>query len=235
MKVISFDLKGKIGHYRRPDTTGAHLSYPIITRTVTHGLIASILGLERLDGKAWIGIELHSPVKTRAQELSMLGKGWIGGGKESFNRPTSIELVVSPSYRIYYAGDYLETLEEMLVNQKSFYHTYLGSAYCLTFPQFVASSELEVLTPPYPEELNSLTVVPSHCIESLVIDEGAKYGRVGGMHYEYLGERKFNGTVNIIYDYDGKQIRFKPKEHQPSGSHPYLFLRFGKEEVICLW
>ena len=43
-----------------------------------------------------------------AQQMSMLGNSG-----SSFNRPTSIELLVNPAYRIYYAGE--EHVEDLLV------------------------------------------------------------------------------------------------------------------------
>lgn len=235
MRIVSFEVKGSMGHFRRPDTTGAHLSYPVITRTVVQGMIASMLGLERLDGDAWVGIQICSGVRTRAQEMSMLGKGWIGGGG-SFNRPTSVELVINPHYIIYYGGKYAAGLEEMLGRQHSHYHTYLGSAYCLTFPRYVGAWEGQEITPPYPDMMVSSTIVPSHAIQELDVTGGEKYGRVGGMHYQYLGERRFSGTINIIYDYGGKKITFRPKGEKEVAGHPYKFFP-GKEqgEVICLW
>ena len=124
MRILVFDLKGKIAHFRRPDTTTTHASYPFITRTVLHGLLASVLGEERLVGENLIGIQILSRIKTVTQELSFLGKGWVGGGK-NFNRPTSIELVVNPHYRIYYTGEHLERLSTMIQNRQSTYHTYL--------------------------------------------------------------------------------------------------------------
>ena len=101
MKVLSFDLRGDIAHFRRPDTTVTHATYPFITRTVLSGLCASIIGRDSLEGDNFIGIQLLSRVRTVAQEMSMLGKGWLGGSQGTFSRPTSVELVVSPHYRIY--------------------------------------------------------------------------------------------------------------------------------------
>ena len=40
---------------------------------------------------------------------------------------------------------------------------------------------------------------------------GVQYGRVGGMQYEYLGDRTFRGTINIIYESEGKILSFIPK------------------------
>ena len=231
MRVLVFDLKGKIAHFRRPDTTTTHASYPFISRTVLHGLLASILGEERLLGENRIGIQLLSEVKTVTQELSFLGKGWVGGGS-TFNRPTSIELVANPYYRIYYAGDHLDKLSSMIEERRSTYHTYLGSAYCLTFPEFIDCYEGSLL-----ETLSSSimeTVVPSHAIKKLSLKLGVQYGRVGGMQYEYLGERAFQGTINLIYEVSGKVLSFVPQIQQ-KGDYPYQFYKLPTDEAICIW
>lgn len=233
MGILIFDLKGKIAHFRRPDTTTTHVTYPFITRTVLHGLLASILGEERLEGDNWIGIQLLSEVKTRAQELSFLGKAWVGGGGKMFHRPTSIELVTNPHYRIYYTGEHLDRLSTMIKNKQSTYHTYLGSAYCLTFPRFIDCvdyTEIELSNTP----MDVLTVVPSHAIEKLALKSNVQYGRVGGMQYEYLGDRIFDGTINLIYEVTGKELSFIPKV-TATDDHPYRFCVLPSNEVICLW
>jgi len=69
LKVLSFDLRGDIGHFRRPDTTVTHATYPFITRTVLTGLCSSILGRESLDGENFVGIQLLSRVRTAAQQM----------------------------------------------------------------------------------------------------------------------------------------------------------------------
>lgn len=234
MEVLVFDLKGEIGHFRRPDTTVTHASYPLITRTALWGLLGSILGLEQLRGENWIGIRLMSRVATVSQELSMLGKGWLGNGPE-FNRPTSIELVVRPSYRIYYAGEHLDRLRDMISTGRSCYHTYLGSAYCLTFPRYVGTVDADELLPPYPQELTTYTVVPSQAIARLILQAGLQYGRVGGLQYEHLGEREFRGTINLIYEVCGQRYSFVTQPAPPTGTHPYRFCTLPEGEVICLW
>ncbi|MTI85229.1 MAG: CRISPR-associated protein Cas5 [Firmicutes bacterium] len=234
MKLLVFDLKAELGHFRRPDTTGTHATYPFITRTVLQGLIASILGLDRLTGENWAGVGLLHPVQTSAQEMSMLGKGWLGEAASTFNRPTSIELVVRPGYRVYYTGDHLEKLYDMLRKGQSHYHTYMGSAYCLTFPRFVHYLEAEELNPEPGNELKCKTVIPSHAIENLIPTDGSQYGRVGGMHYEYLGNRRFRGTVNIIYETSGKPIVFEAKGSSLQ-QKPFRFCSIDEQEVVCLW
>ncbi len=131
MKVLVFDLKGELGHFRRPDTTATHATYPFITRTALRGLLGSIIGLSHWDGEAWTGLQLLNPVETRTQQLSLLSKYYLGAGGSKpthpLNRPTSIELLMKPHYRIYFHGEHFEELKEHIEQGFSVYHTYLGS------------------------------------------------------------------------------------------------------------
>src|ERR1700676_851306 len=114
--VLVFDVRAPLAHFRRPDTLGTHASYPFITRTALRGLAASILGRTSLPPEVRAGVRLMKPVRTVAQELSMHGKTWEAGRgpPHPFQRPTAIELVVEPHYRIYYGGPYLEELSERI-------------------------------------------------------------------------------------------------------------------------
>ena len=234
MKVLVFDLQAKLAHFRRPDTTSTHVTYPFITRTALRGMLGSILGMEEFCGEAWTGIQLLSPVKTVSQELSLLGKGFLGGGGDSFNRPTSIELVVNPHYRIYYQGEHLEELAAAIREQRSGYHTYLGSAFALTVPRYVNVVEMQMvpLDEAKTKELHSCTVVPVQIIRQLSVHPQVQYGRVGGILYESIGGRRFRGAVHVVYEVEGKPVHFYPRS---SASPEVRILASGQEEVVCLW
>ena len=230
MQVLIFELKGKMGHFRRPDTTGTHATYPFISRTALHGLLASILGLEMLDGNNFMALRLMTPVYTCTQEMSMIGKGFEKGGKDSFNRPTAVEFVVNPHYRIYYTGKYLKDLVGKLSGNESHYHTYLGCAYCLTFPKFVDVARGILISAM--GEVSTRTIVPTNAISSLKFREGTCYSRVSGMQYRYLGGRRFDGTINFIYNDENRSIEFVPAV--PNEGKPVSFVDVSGE-TICLW
>src|SRR5262249_32197755 len=166
--VIVFELRGSIAHYRRPDTLGTHASYPFIPRTALRGVVASVLGLEELPADARCGLRLRGPITTVSQQLSLHGKKWIGAGpNDSFHRPTTIQLVVNPHYRVFYAGPLAEELAARLEGKQSHYHTYLGSAFCLTFPELVGAKPAE----PIPADAHRITcasVVPSAAVGQLL-------------------------------------------------------------------
>ncbi len=41
MVVLVFEIKGKLAHFRRPDTTVTHATYPFISRTALLGMLGA--------------------------------------------------------------------------------------------------------------------------------------------------------------------------------------------------
>lgn len=236
MQVLVFDLRGEIAHFRRPDTMGTQATYPFITRTALRGLIGSILGRESLPPEVRCGIRLLASVRTVAQELTMHGKSWASGGAESsFHRPTSIELLVKPHYRIYYAGPMIDELSRRIKAGLSHYHTYLGSAYCLTVPQWVDETDMELLEREDADgPVCCVTVVPEKALTRLVHLEGREYARVGGVLWEHIGERRFRGSVSILYEVNGRPIHFHPRSRDVDDAF-WGLVRISQEETMCLW
>jgi CRISPR-associated protein Cas5h len=228
MKGVVFDVRGDLAFFRRPDTTNTQLTYPFMTPTAIKGLVGAILGIEDFVTADRVGLSLLAPVRIVAQQLSMLGKDT---SSSTFNRPTSIELVVSPAYRIYYAGtEFTEPLIEQLKNSKAVYHTYLGSAFALAKPVFVC--EVEEVVPIRPDgEIETSTVVPTRFIESFVPEPGKNYSRAGGFMHRYLGNRTFERSIDYLYERFGRSIRFKPKRE--IDEEDGLICRF-REEIVCL-
>lgn len=213
MKAVVFDIKGTLGHFRRPDTTATQLTYPFITPIAAKGLVGAILGITDFVTKDQVGIQLLNPVRTTAQQLSMLGKD----SGSSFNRPTTMELLVSPAYRIYYVGnEYTDELAKKLQNNSSVYHTYLGVAFAFTFPKYVGYYD-EVKFILNDETIETYSVVPTCMIEKLIIEEERYYSRAEGFMKDYLGKRRFEKSISYIYEKDSKPIKFKLKPDNDEG------------------
>ena len=131
MKGLSFDVKGTVAHFRKPDTTATQMTYPFITPTAIRGLVGAVLGIEDFVTEDKVGLKILNTIQTVTQQMSMLGKD----GGTTFNRPTTIELIINPHYRIYYAGhEYVTMLAEQLEKEHAVYPTFLGCAYALTKP-----------------------------------------------------------------------------------------------------
>jgi CRISPR-associated protein Cas5h len=237
--VVIFDVRGSMAHFRRPDTLATHATYPFITRTALRGLAAAILGQGELPGEVRAGVRLMRPVRTVVQELSLHGKTWTAGSGQpaSFHRPTALEFVVEPHYRIYYRGSQAEELAERLQRRQSGYHTYLGSAYCLTFPVWVGLAEAAPRSVEVGSVLECVSVVPSNAVRRVLPEPGRALARVGGLLWEHEGAfaaRRFRGTVvSALYDPSGGPVRFEAAERQPGCF--WEFHDLPGEGVVCLW
>jgi CRISPR-associated protein Cas5h len=239
-EVLEFSIKGSLGHFRQPDTTATHATYPFPPRPTIHGLLASVLGLS-FDGEAgegflqedhFVGFALVNPVRTVCAQMSMHGKGFIGGGGDSFNRLTTIELVVAPHYLVYYAGSRLLTLAERVQSRQSIYHTYLGSAYCLTFPIFQGLHQVEEVLPEKGSPLLFSSVVPQKIVEDIIIEHGGRYAIARALPYRHTGGRLFEQTVNVLYEVSGSPLKIVVKETPPI---PCKFIRLPGGRMVCLW
>ena len=226
MKSVVFDVKGALAHFRRPDTTATQLTYPFITPLAAKGLVGAILGITDFTTQDRVGIQLLRPVSTSAQQLSMLGKD----GGSSFNRPTTMELLVNPAYRLYYTGDeYVEELIKSLKNKHSVYHTYLGVAFAFTCPELIQYyEEVEIVSDE--EVIEPYSIVPTNMIQELIIEEERYYSRAGGFMKDYLGERRFEKSISFIYEKDGRSIKFQLKRDDCEGC---LVAQIG-DKRICL-
>jgi len=237
--VVVFDVRGPLAHFRRPDTLGTHATYPFPTRTALRGLLASILGRTSLPDKDRAGLRLRRPVRTVTQELSLHGKTWeaASGRPDSFHRPTSIELIVEPHYTVCYTGLFADDVGELVRGRRSHFHTYLGSAFCLTFPEGGRLVEAPLVVPAHETELTCCSVVPADAVASLAPEEGRQYARVGGVSWVHEGEmfeRRFHGrAVALLYEVNGASVRFRPAAVTPESY--WSFVEIPEEGTVCLW
>ncbi|SFI00702.1 CRISPR-associated protein, Cas5h family [Tindallia magadiensis] len=233
MQVIAFDIKSSTAHFRRPDTTTTHLTYPFMTPTAAKGLVGAILGEEDFTTSDIIGIQLLKPVRSIAQQMSMLGK--IGKATcDTFNRPTTIELLVNPAYRLYYAGnEYTEKLYHQLKEGKSVYPTYLGSAFALTKPENLQLLETKPVDISEGKQVDSLTVVPVPVIQELKITEEAHYSRANGFLRYYKGNRNFEKSVDFLFEHNGKPVSFQPQNAELIQAEEITMVEM-EEGFLCL-
>ena len=233
MDILIFDLRASLAHFRRPDTTSTHATYPFITRTALRGLLGAVIGLEQWPEDGWAGIQLRNPVATRVQQLSLLGKGFLESGK-TFNRPTTVELIVQPYYRIFYSGARLDELAQRIRQRQAVYHTYLGSAFATVVPEFVDIVQSKPIETHSGQDVAINTVVPTDAVTAIAPQPGLIFNRVGGLLYQALPNRRFSGTINLLYEQNNQ-----PYHATLSGSaslHPVIFVAIPNiPGYVALW
>lgn len=156
MKIIAFDIGGKMAHFRKYYANNTAMSYTIPPRTTLMGLLAAMLGRERdsyyqdlASDRLRIGVRILSPVKKTFHRLNYLSlkstgdlmKDNLGDFTGAGGRiQTPFEIVSGydlqndfVQYRIYLAantegGQIFEELEKMLIARQTIYNLTLGVA-----------------------------------------------------------------------------------------------------------
>lgn len=164
MKLLIFDWKGRMGHFRKIDTNSSSLTYSFPSRTTIAGMIAGVLGYEKdsyydLFGteKCKIGLSLRTPVRKLFQTVNYLfvkSKADLNG----VNGHTQIPIeFLFPSiendyivYRIYFWHEdekTYNTVKEFLQNRKTIYPPYMGLSELTSSIDFIQESETEIISP----------------------------------------------------------------------------------------
>lgn len=268
-QLLVFDLAADMARFRRPDTTTSQATYPFITRTALRGLLGAVLGLDAWDDFADLAaIELRAPVRTSFQTMSMLSGDFLGDNKSqkqgTMTRPTSVEWVISPSYRIYYAGSRQDELTAMISESRSVYHTYLGVAEALCLPRFVGTYSAEEIPAAAQEPVTVSSVLPMHTIRSVVQGEGSAVLRSGALSHSVAHEpqeaskkgrrpdsgapgegrprtastapRRFSGAIELVYERSAREITVHRAPEPADGySPPAKFVRLADGKALCLW
>lgn len=79
MKILIFDLIGKMGHFRKIDTNSSSLSYSFPPRTTIVGILAGILGMERdsyyevfSPNQCQIALSVRTPIRKVMQTVNYM-------------------------------------------------------------------------------------------------------------------------------------------------------------------
>jgi CRISPR-associated protein Cas5h len=170
MKVLVFDISGKYAHYKKIYATTSAISYVIPTKTSLFGYIWAIAAVEKNEDKNFylqffqnnscmIGIQILEPIATQrihTNLLSNITRKWE-------HKPTMVEYVSNPRYRIFVAHDneliYRE-LKNNLEIGKSVYTPTLGTANLLS--EFTWIGEFETSKNKSAEAVEIASVIPKN-------------------------------------------------------------------------
>lgn len=152
-KILAFDVWGRYAHFKKIFATTSALSYAIPSKTSIYGYVGAVIGLDKFDnhyltrfeeGVCKIGIQVLNPTVMQriSTNLHPHDKGLI---KKSQNRkPTTLEYVYQPKYRIYFAHEetiIYNALKSHLKNHTSIYTPTLGLANLLSNFEYLGEYE----------------------------------------------------------------------------------------------
>ncbi|RKY40733.1 MAG: type I-B CRISPR-associated protein Cas5 [Candidatus Omnitrophota bacterium] len=234
-RLLIFDIKGPVAHFRKFYTNSSSLSYSFPSRTTITGLIAGILGREKdkyydefSSDRCKIAVSIRTPVRKIMQTINYVRTKSLGELNLSAGH-TQVPLeIVLPfesnelKYRIYFyhKDNTFDELKEVLEKEKFVYPPYLGISEFIAdvkFVDFIKGEQIFVSTN-LESSVEIVTVVNIEHIQkgSLVFKESS--GEVlqyikERMPLEFDSERKLKKGASFIYEKNQGRIKLKIKSY----------------------
>lgn len=210
-KLLVFDVWGDYAHFKKIYATTSAMSYIIPSKTAIYGFVGAIIGLEK-ENEAYlthfaspneckIAIQILEPVVM--QRINTNLRAVLGAMKPTENRkPTTIEYVYKPRYRIYFwhNGDVYTQLKTHLQNHTAVYTPTLGLAnllcnFCLVdecVTQITQNSTADICS-----------VIPKSkfiAFASNVFEQGNKIAELSQYAIEMDTQRNVTQRDDILFD-----------------------------------
>lgn len=240
--MLIFDIWGRYAHYKKIYATTSALSYIIPSKTALYGYVGAILGLEKFDnayldaflpGACRLGIQVVNPIVMQRVNTNLHphDKGLI---KASQNRkPTTMEYVYSPKYRIFFTHRdkaLFEELEVHLKNHTAVYTPTLGLANLLSDFQWAGTVEIEEKQLAQPRTIEVESAIPREAF--VRFDLAPKIGNEIVEYSQFAVEvntsREVTQRTDVLIDRNGKPIRVQVNFY-------HTFQQNGTEHNIVLF
>ena len=214
VRVLSFDVGSTLAQFRKSYTTTSALTYSIPPLSSLRGLVGAIIGLpygemqNKLES-AQFGIQILREIKKSRIMMNLINTKLdiaplgIAGSPRIQVR---FEYVYEPLYRIYFSSpdtEIMNRFKEMLIQHKSYFTPYLGTAYCIA--NFKWSGEHLGTFKDVSNETEVLTAAPKDWIKKMSINEGKRY-MVERVPTKIDQHRTPEGYIDLIFDAGGAPI-----------------------------
>lgn len=179
MKVLAFDIWGEYAHYKKIYATTSAVSYCLPTKTAMYGYVSAILGFNKSNNQylnffqnkeCLIGIQIMKPIIMQRININL--RAVLGRMMPRDNRkPTTMEFVYQPKYRIFFfhkQANIQERLKENLVNKNAVYTPTLGLAGLISNFSFIG--DFEALVENEMKSVSIQTVIPKKIFNKFDIE-----------------------------------------------------------------
>jgi CRISPR-associated protein Cas5h len=243
MKMLIFDLIGKMGHFRKIDTNSSSLSYSFPPRTTIAGILAGILGMERdsyyevfSPNQCQIAISVRTPIRKVMQTVNYMfvtSKSHVNNSKGHTQIPLEFVLPgrdeANLRYRIYFShrdSSVYESVKKRIQSSRYVYPPYLGLSELLGQLNWVAEAEGTLM--------ESNDVVPIHSVvrildlreRSIQFSSETRFLKEF-MTRQFTNERMIQETDYYLFE-QSRQLVAIP-------AVPYVAVAYGEEKENVLF
>jgi CRISPR-associated protein Cas5h len=227
MEILSFDVYGDYGHFRKFYTTSSPLTFSTMPPTAVYGLLGAILGLSKEDNQYLLEINSHT-TKIAIQVLNPIKKVHIGinhlntknhfwAPKTSKGARTQIrtEFLKAVGFRIYVQMNskrLFTQLVEMVREHQSIYTICLGLSELLADFSFHNVQEGTLRT--NPEWITTQTVIPISLIheQKISIEAGLQILKEK-QPINMNNNREVLQYESLLFDFSGNPITAVIREY----------------------
>ena len=229
MKVLAFDIWGEYAHYKKIYATTSAVSYCLPPKTSLYGYVSAILGFEKNNNQylkyfqnkeCLIGIQIASPIVMRRININL--RATFGRMKPTDNRkPTMMEFVYQPRYRIYFSHlqtHIQEQLYDKLKAKEAVYTPTMGLASLISNFEFVGEFEAS-LQKSSDKAVSVQTVIPKKQFEKFDV------AALNAKHTEIVEQSMFAIEMDMqrnVTERDDILLERKAKSIDAFLNHYYL-------------
>lgn len=218
-KILAFDIWGNYAHYKKIFVTTSALSYAIPSKTSIYGYVGAVIGLDKSDGRylqsfspgrCKIGLQVQNEIVMQriSTNLHPHTQGMVKSSQT--RKPTTIEYVYKPRYRIYFwhaEEPIYQKLKVSLMSHQAVYTPCLGLANLIS--NFEWLGEYDAI----PVENNNRAVPINSVIPRSYFEAFDTNGLWGNEIIEYSQyavemneEREVTKRDDVFFDRQGKAI-----------------------------
>lgn len=221
-KILVFDIWGNYGHYKKIYATTSALTYPIPFKTAIYGLVGAIIGLDKYEnaylnvfqpGSCKIGIEVRREPTTQRIHTNLSPEP---GPIRSNRKPTLLELLRRPKYRIFFShknDEIYQKLKTHLNEHTSVYTPCMGLANMIA--NFKFKGEYDYKKEDESEYLLNGVIPQKNVVElNPVVNRESQNEivQIGMYALEMDTERNVTKRDSVLFDRKNSPIRAKVKE-----------------------
>ena len=221
MKILTFDIWGDYGHFRKFYTTSSPLTFSFPPPSTLSGIMGAIYGAGKDEylkifsfDKCRLAVKIVTSVKKVRMGLNLIntkGHYWIPYGNKYHEPRTQIrtEFLKEPHFRIYFTHEdenILGKAAKLLEEHKSVYTVSLGLSELLADFEYKGMYDAEYILDGAFIDLATPVLFSNMVSDGLEIEEGKKYFKEK-MPIVMNPERIIEKYDDVIFESQGKTIK----------------------------
>ncbi len=211
--ILVFDIFADYAQFKKYFTNMSPLTFPLPSRTVISGIIGAIIGIDKGENpesfskkKSFIALKINNSarkIKLPTNYLKTVSKTHFSKFKE--HKPTNVEYLKNPSYRIYFyhkENGIYEKLKNNLEKHKSVYTLNLGISSCLANFSYIGEYKVQKKKS---SSVRISSVIPNDKIKNIIFEDKVVVQKCT-LPNIMLNDREVTEYKEFLYEVNGNKV-----------------------------